>query len=95
MEVLEQSWEFALGRSSSQFSLEWVWCALKGGEVAGFVHGFIFNGGRGLQVWQRLEQALAEVAVSGEAMRDVRELVWMVWMVAEVVVVAEVGRQRQ
>ena len=40
-------------------------------------------------MWQRLGQALAEVAVSGEATWDVRELVWMVRRVAEVLVVAE------
>ena len=47
-----------------------------------------------MQVCQWLRQALAEVAVSGESMRDVRELVWMVRRVTEVVVVAEVRRQR-
>ena len=35
------------------------------------------------------------VAKCGESTRDVRELVWMVWRVAEVVVVAEIGWQRQ
>ena len=64
------------------------------GCFVGFV-GFIFNDGRGLQVWQWLRQALAEVAVSGEATRDVRELLWMVRRVDELLVVAEVGRQQQ
>ena len=56
-----------------------------------WVHGFVFNGGRGFGL---ALAGMAGVAECGEFTRDVRELVWKVRRVAEVVVVAEIGWQR-
>ena len=45
-------------------------------------------------LWQAMV-GMVGVAECGESTRDVRELVWKARRVAEVVVVAEIGWQRQ
>ena len=96
--VWEWRWEIALCSGGGEFSLEWVWCPLEGGEVVGFVDGFMGSCEEKTAAlgWLWTDFAgMVGAAMSGESTRDVRRRRGACQKVKHVLVVAGGGGQSQ